>query len=345
MKNRLGNITFFSPKLQIDFMKARKVSLALSLILVIASIVIVATRGLNYSIDFLGGSEINFTTTDTSITQDRLKEIVRSTGLEAFEVNTFTGTEEGTRAFVVRLQRMKGQAEEAVSGAASQLVGDLQAAIGADQFTLGSITNISGKVGEEEEANGYMALLLSFLGILAYVWYRFDLRFAPGAVVCLVHDVIIALGLMTALGRPFTVASIAAFLTIVGYSINDTVIIYDRIRETTLQNPRMPILDAVNLSINQTLNRTFLTSFTSLFALVVLTVWGGGSIEDFALTMLIGVVIGTYSSVYVAAPLAMLMDDTLRKRGIVLFDPNKKKVVQEADYCPPVVLKRKTERS
>ncbi len=347
MKNKFGNITFFPHTLRIDFMKHRKLSIALSSVLVLASIVLVAVRGLNYSIDFLGGSEVSFSTPDQSLNSDKLREMVTNVGINpnAFEVNAFEDTAEGNKAFVVRIQREKGQAEEAVSGAANTLVGHLREGLGTDQFVLDSVTNISGKVGKEEENRGYLALLLSFVGILIYVWYRFDLRFAPGAVLCLLHDVILALGIMTALGKPFTVASIAAFLTIVGYSINDTVIIYDRIRETTLHNPRMAIADAVNQSISQTLNRTFLTSLTSLFALGVLMVWGGGSIEDFAMTMLIGVIVGTYSSVYVAAPAALGMDEFLRKRGVKLSDPNKKKVAQDVDYCPPVVLKRRPEKS
>jgi preprotein translocase subunit SecF len=345
MKSTFGNITFFPRTLRIDFMKGRKLTITLSLLLTIASIAVIAIKGLNYSIDFLGGSEINFSSTDLSLDQEKVKELVAATGASSFEVNEFQDEGSNRNAFVVRLQRERGQAEQAVSDAANKLVNELRAAIGDEKFTLDSVTNVSGKVGKEEENRGYLALLLSFLGILAYVWYRFDLRFAPGAVLCLVHDVVIALGLMTVMDRPFTVASVAAFLTIVGYSINDTVIVYDRIRETVQNNPRLPIEEAVNTSISQTLNRTVLTSFTSLFALTVLTIWGGGSIEDFALTMLIGIVIGTYSSIYVAAPAALLMDEWLRKRGIVLHDPSRKKVAQEVDYCPPVVLKRRPGKS
>ena len=147
---------------------------------------------------------------------------------------------------------------------------------------------------------------------------------------------------MTLLGKPFDVGSIAAFLTVIGYSMNDTVIVYDRIRETMHNNPRLSAHDAINLSINQTMNRTVLTSSTAMMALVVLTYFGGGSIQDFALTMLIGIIVGTYSSIYVAAPLAMFIDSFLAKRGINLHDPNKKKTVRDPDYCPPVVLKKRT---
>mgnify|MGYP002146326906 CR=1 FL=1 len=152
-----------------------------------------------------------------------------------------------------------------------------------------------------------MALLLSCIGILIYIAFRFDARFSPGAVLCLIHNVIIALGFMTLLGRPFTTTSIAAFLTIVGYTINDTVIVYDRIRETRILQPKLPMIEVVNKSISQTMNRTVLTSVTGILALLVLSTLGGGSIEDFAITMLVGIIVGTYSSIFIASPIWVLI--------------------------------------
>jgi preprotein translocase SecF subunit len=342
MSFRFGNISIFSHTLKIDFMKQAKFWSLFSLITTICGMIFVAVNGINYSIDFLGGTEINFSTTDPNIHSEKIKEIVSTTGSEGFGVNEFTVPGASTSTFVVRLQRQVDQAEAAASAATEKTVAALKTGIGEDKFTLDSITNISGKVGKEEERRGYLALLIAFGAILVYVWYRFDLRFAPGAVACLIHDVCIALTVMTLLGKPFDVGSIAAFLTVIGYSMNDTVIVYDRIRETMHNNPRLSAHDAINLSINQTMNRTVLTSSTAMMALVVLTYFGGGSIQDFALTMLIGIIVGTYSSIYVAAPLAMFIDSFLAKRGIVLHDPNKKKTVRDPDYCPPVVLKKRS---
>jgi len=208
-----------------------------------------------------------------------------------------------------------------------------------------SITNISGKVGKEDEFKGYMALLLSCIGILIYIAFRFDARFSPGAVLCLVHNVVIALGFMTFLGRPFTTASIAAFLTIVGYSINDTVIVYDRIRETRLIQPKMPMVDVVNRSISQTMNRTILTSTTGILALLVLSLLGGGSIEDFAITMLVGIVVGTYSSIYVAAPLTLVMDGFFTRIGWKAKDSLQNAQAQKPqDYAPSIRVRDKTQK-
>lgn len=341
MKNRIGNLTIFKNNLKIDFMGQAKPLVLLSMILVLASVVMLSVRGLNYSIDFLGGTEINFSTTDSSVHSESIKEIVAEKISAPFEVNEFTSGAMTSNAFVVRLQRDAGQAEDAVSGMAEEIASHLQSRLADKGFELGSITNISGKIGKEEERKGYLSLLMALGGILLYVWFRFDLRFAPGAVACLFHDVILALAIMTLLGRPFDVGSIAAFLTVIGYSMNDTVIVYDRIRETLTVNPRLHPRDAINLSINQTLNRTVLTSMSTIIALVVLVYFGGGSIEDFALTMLIGVLVGTYSSIYIAAPLALFVDNFCRARGIQLTDPNKKKEKKEVDYCPPVVLKKR----
>ena len=342
MSNRIGNITVFSHKLKIDFMKYAKFWSSVSLITAILAIIYLAINGFNYSIDFLGGTEINFSIKSSEIDAERIKSIVGDTGDESFEVNTFTTPGSDAKSFVVRTQRKPGQAENEVSKTTDGVVTKLKTAIGEDQFVLDSITNISGKVGKEEERRGYLAVLISFAAILLYIWYRFDLRFAPGAIACLFHDVCIALAIMTAMGRPFDVGSIAAFLTVIGYSMNDTVIVYDRIRETMRNNPRLSASDAINLSINQTLNRTVLTSTSAMMALVVLAYFGGGSIQDFALTMLLGIIMGTFSSIYVAAPLALVVDKFLISRGIKLSDSNKKPAnVRDPDYCPPVVLKRK----
>lgn len=341
MANRFGNISIFSHDLKIDFMRLSKVCMMLSVLLVIASLAFVGIRGLNYSIDFLGGTEINFSSKDSNLDAEKIKAIIAATGRTNFEVNEFQDPVENKKSFVARFQRQPGQNEETTSKETEGVVAALKESIGEANFRLDSITNIAGKVGKEEERKGYLSLLLAFGGILLYVWYRFDLRFAPGAVACLVHDVIIALGIMTLLGRPFNVGSIAAFLTVIGYSMNDTVIVYDRIRETMANNPRLSSYDAINLSINQTMNRTVLTSSTALGALIVLAYFGGGSIEDFALTMLIGIFVGTYSSIYVAAPSALVLDEFLKKRGINLGEKSKEKTKRDADYCPPVVLKRK----
>jgi preprotein translocase subunit SecF len=343
MKLKFGNVEIFPPHYTFDFMKWRGVTIGISLAMVIASLLVIAIRGVNYSIDFLGGAEVQISITDTSYTREKILQFAEQANVGKVEVTSIgDAAKDKVASFVVRLQRERGQDEKEIGGKADDLYRKIEGSVGADKIRLDSKTNISGKIGKEEERKGYFALLLSFLGILAYIALRFDSRFSPGAVLCLVHDVIIALGFMTALGKPFTTSSIAAFLTIVGYSINDTVIVYDRIRETQETAPKMPMIDVINRSISQTMNRTVLTSATGLGALLILTFIGGGAIEDFALTMFIGILVGTYSSIYVAAPLTIWMDEFLKRMGWRPADPGQKaKQKKDPNEIPPVVIRRR----
>ncbi|WP_338637293.1 protein translocase subunit SecF [Spirobacillus cienkowskii] len=346
MAFKIGNIQVFPHNYYFDFMKWRKVTIGISAFFVVLSLLIVGFKGLNYSIDFLGGAEIQVNVLNNSLTREQLQQTVVQQGFSQAEVTSYGNLatrKDGESSYLIRIQRQKGQDENATTNRADLLVDKLKTQYGNEKIQIASITNISGKVGREDEFKGYMALLLSCIGILIYIAYRFDTRFAPGAVLCLVHNVIIALGFMTMLDRPFTTASIAAFLTIVGYSINDTVIVYDRIRETRLLQPKMPMVDVVNRSISQTMNRTILTSTTGVLALIVLSVIGGGSIEDFAITMLVGVIVGTYSSIYVAAPLTLMMDKYFNKLGWKQKSQGEAaKVERPKDYAPPIYVRKKS---
>ncbi len=345
MAFKIGNIQVFPHNYYFDFMKWRKVTVGISILLVVASLLIIGIKGLNYSIDFLGGAEIQVNILNKSLTREQIKEAVNKEGFAHAEVTAYGNLgsrKDNTEAYIIRIQREKGQDENATTSRADTLVNNLKSQFGAEKIQIASVTNISGKVGKEDEYKGYMALLLSCIGILIYIAFRFDARFSPGAVLCLIHNVIIALGFMTLLGRPFTTTSIAAFLTIVGYSINDTVIVYDRIRETRLYQPKMPMIEVVNRSISQTMNRTILTSTTGILALLVLSIMGGGSIEDFAITMLVGVIVGTYSSIYVAAPLTLMMDSYFNKLGWKQKDNAEKAVVEKPkDFAPPINVRKK----
>lgn len=336
-----GRVELFPPNLQWDFMKWKHLWVTISAVLSILAVLAVAVKGINYSIDFTGGVEVNMSVKNGDFPRDRVIAVAHETKVGEVEVTSISSIGKNkSGGYVLRVQRHKGQDEAQVSAAADKLAQSLKAAFGAENIEL-SYANISGKIGKEEQMRGYMAVLLSLVSILIYVGWRFDTRFAPGAVICLFHDVLIALGVMTALGRPFSNTSIAAFLTIVGYSVTDTIIVYDRIREISSLNPRMPLNDVVNKSINQTMSRTVLTQVTVLMALLVMVIWGGGAMFDFALTMLIGVIIGSYSSIYVAAPLTLMLDGLLRKRGIVLSDGSKKKAEKDPNYIPPVVVRKR----
>ena len=345
MAFKLGNIQIFPNNYYFDFMKWRKITIGISVILVILSLCVIGIKGLNYSIDFLGGAEIEIDSIQKGFTRDQLKSALDKNGFSHAELTTTSALSNAnsSQSFLIRLQRDKGEDENATTTRASSLIKSLKTQFGESNLQVAKVTNISGKVGKEDEFKGYMSLLLACVGILIYIAFRFDSRFAPGAVLCLVHNVILALGFMTWLGRPFTVTSIAAFLTSVGYSINDTVIVYDRIRESRLLQPKLPMVDIVNRSISQTMNRTVLTSITGILALLVLSILGGGSIRDFAVTMLVGVVVGTYSSIYVASPLTLMMDAWFSKLGFKSKENNQKSISEKPkDFAPPIMLRNKT---
>ena len=342
MAFKLGNIQVFPNNYYFNFMRWRKVTVGLSLVLVVLSLFVVGIKGLNYSIDFLGGTEIQLNIPAGESSRNELDNIIKENGYKNFELTTLgaLNVKQNQSSYVIRIQREKNQNENAVSNHTAILIQKLKQHFG-DKIQVASTTSISGKVGKEDERKGYWALIISCVGILVYIGLRFDARFSPGAVLCLLHNVILALGFMTFLGRPFTTASIAAFLTIVGYTINDTVIVYDRIRETRILQPKLPMIEIVNRSISQTMNRTILTSVTAVAALLVLSVLGGGTIEDFALTMLVGVIVGTYSSIYVAAPLTLMMDKWLEKFKIFKHDSNQQvKEQKPKDYAPPIRIRK-----
>ncbi len=343
MKFRFGNVEFFPPHWSFDFMKFKKFSIGISVLLSVLSLLVIAIKGVNYSIDFLGGAEIALSVKKQGVGRDDLEKVAEDAGVGDVEVTTYGNL--GTSAdseFLMRLQHEKDKPDAETAKRVETLVAKVKATLGAENVEVKSVANISGTIGAEEERKGYLALLLACVGILIYIGFRFDPRFAPGAVLCLAHDVLIALGFMTLMGRPFSTASIAAFLTIVGYSINDTVIVYDRIRETQLIHPRQDITTTINNAISQTMNRTVLTASTGLFGLLVLVLLGGGAIEDFALTMLVGILVGTYSSIYVAAPLTIVMEGWLRKMGWEPKDPSlKAKALKDPNFIPPVVLKKR----
>lgn len=175
-------------------------------------------------------------------------------------------------------------------------------------FNVQQNDNVGPQIGGELRTKGLLAVLMSFVGMLLYIWYRFELRFGVGALVALIHDFMITLGLYALLNYEFNLPTIAAFLTLVGYSVNDTVVIFDRVRENMRRNRRMEFVEIINLSLNQTLTRTILTSGTTLTVVACLFFFGGEGLRGFAFVLLVGVMIGTYSSIFVASPFALLWE-------------------------------------
>lgn len=182
-------------------------------------------------------------------------------------------------------------------------------------FTMIGVENVGPQIGGELRRQGFWAVALSLVGMLIYIWIRFELRFGVGAVMACLHDVLVTLGFYALAGFEFNLTTVAAFLTLIGYSVNDTVVIFDRVRENMRKNRRKPLIETLNESINQTLSRTILTGGSSLLALFALLVWGGDVIRGFAFVLVIGILVGTYSSIYVASPFTLLWERYFGSKG------------------------------
>ncbi len=275
-----------------SFLKYRKQFLILSSILIIMSVVFIFFKGLNLGIDFKGGTLIEINTKNTSIGE--LRNIL-SPNFNEVSLQEF-GNEE---TIIIRLQNENNQESIETVNKVKSLINDKVKEFRRSEF-------VGPTVSSELLFKGFQAVSFALLAILIYIWFRFEWQFGFGAVVALTHDVFITLGILSILNVEFSLATIAAILTIAGYSINDTVVIFDRVRENLRKYKKLELVDLFNLSINNTLSRTIMTSLTTLLALISLFIFGGEVIKPFALTMIIGVIIGTYSSVYIAVPTLLI---------------------------------------
>jgi preprotein translocase subunit SecF len=283
----------------IDFMRWRNVGLVLSLLLTTASLVLVGVRGLNLGVDFLGGQMIRVTFSQT-VDVGQLRE--RVGGLDLGDASIQESG--GPRSYQIRLPKPDG-GEAAANRAASQVRGMLEGQY--PGVRIDSVETVSGKVSEELATDGLLAIGLAMLGVAVYIWFRFEWHFGVGALATLFHDVSVMLGFFALTQMQVDLNIVAAFLAIVGYSLNDTVVIYDRIRENLRKYRKMAIVPLLNLSLNETLSRTVVTSLSILLALGTLTVLGPDVIFGLALAIFLGTVIGTYSSIYISAPMLVLL--------------------------------------
>ena len=373
------------PGTRFDFVAKQKPFIILSILVVLASAVLMGTLGLNFGVDFKGGSEIIVafkTTTDTT----KVREATKQSGFEKADVQTFGSADENR--FLIRIPRISlltPEKGEDLQGAIAKEVGEIkrftfteeggdiiyirfkdgeidQAKLKAtvDAANLGSfeitkrgtgerseyqlkleelqgqiaatfleifgeeafsktsgverVETVGPRVGQQLRDAGILSILIALLFILIYIAFRFDVRFAPGAVVALFHDVVITLGIYAALQMEVNLPIIAALLTIVGYSLNDTIVIFDRIRENFANLSGQKVTDIVNISINDSLSRTLLTSVTTLIAVIALYILGGGLIQNFAFALIVGVIVGTYSSTFVASPILIFMHEWIETR-------------------------------
>ncbi|RST29966.1 protein translocase subunit SecF [Sphingomonas ginkgonis] len=278
----------------LDFMRYRNVALVISLIVTVLAIGFTAVQGLNFGVDFVGGQMIR-TTFARPIDVEQLRGRVEGLHLGEANIQEFGGP----TTYQIRLPRPGGGAN-----AANLAAERVKSMLAADYpgSRIDSVDTVSGKVSEELAQNGAIAIALAMLGIAIYIWFRFEWQFGVGALLTLGHDVAMTLGFFSFTRLPVDLNVVAAILTIIGYSLNDTVVIYDRIRENLRKYRKMAILPLLNLSLNETLARTVVTSLTVLIALGILMAIGPEVVFGLAIAIFLGVFIGTYSSIYISAP-------------------------------------------
>lgn len=282
-----------------DFFGKATISMGLSAFLIVASIAFFLIQGLNFGIDFRGGTTIRTESAQTVVVGD-YRAAIDPLGLGDITITeVFDPTfEDNQNVTMIRIQAQEGQ--EAVT---ADVVRNVEAALKdvAPDITFVSVESVGPKVSGELIQTAVIAVLLAIGAVLVYIWLRFEWQFAVGAVAALVHDVILTIGIFSVLQIKFDLAIIAALLTIVGYSLNDTVVVFDRVRENLRRYKKRALQDVLNISINETLSRTVMTSVTTLLALLALFVLGGDVIRGFVFAMIWGVIVGTYSSVFVAS--------------------------------------------
>jgi len=286
----------FFQNLNLDLIGKRKVGYIISGALIIIGLIsLILHGGPRYGIDFTGGTSLRVKF-EKSISAGDVRASLEDVGLSDAEIKRIGMEEENE--IIIRVEQM-GEGAETAQLMEQELSKDL-----ADNpYDILSVNEVGPKIGSELRRAAILAILIALLGILIYISWRFEFRFAVGAVAALFHDVLITLGIFSLLNLEISLAIVAAFLTIVGYSLNDTIVVYDRIRENLKVLRREKFPNLVNISLNQTLSRTIITSLTTLIVVLVLFLFGGTVIHDFSFALIVGVIIGTYSSVFVASPI------------------------------------------
>jgi preprotein translocase subunit SecF len=284
-------------KLSIDFMGRRHLALIISAVLLALAIGSLLTRGLNFGIDFTGGTLIEVGYPGPADLGE-IRTLLQDSGYEQAQAQHF-GT---SRDVLIRIPPGDEKANVKLS---DDILATLRSK--AADVEMRRVEFVGPQVGEELTEQGGLAIIYALIGILIYIMVRFHARFAPGAVAALVHDVLIVIGVFSALQVEFDLTVLAALLAVIGYSLNDTIVVFDRIRETFRKMRKGTPVQIINASINQTLARTLMTSITTLLVLVMLYVFGGEAINSFSLALILGVVVGTYSSIYIASTTALAL--------------------------------------
>lgn len=284
---------FFPHHVRLPFMRYRDIAMVISVVAMAISLGLFVIRGLNYGVDFKGGSMIEVQSTSGPADISALRDSLGKLDLGGLQIQQFGSPTD----VLIRIEEQPG-GEEAQQAALKKVVDAL-----GDKYQQRRVEVVGPAVSSELRLTGILAVAAGLLAITVYVWFRFEWQFAVGVIVSLVHDVLVTVGLFSLFQFEFDLSIVAALLTILGYSVNDSVVVSDRIRENLRKYKRMELNELLNLSINETLSRTILTGVTSIVVLVSLYLFGGEVIRNFNFAMLFGVVIGTYSSIFIAAPM------------------------------------------
>lgn len=290
-----------------DFLGKAKIFVPATILLIIIGLVLIAVRGLNYGVDFAGGTEVQVKF-EGAVSPDDLRKFMADEGYSQASVQSFGEENE----FLIRLEspKAKTQAEEQalLNAMIQKVTTGLNTAFAEQKPEIRRVDSVGPAVGDELKRNGILAAFYSLIMILIYIGLRFDYKYAPGAVFCLFHDAAIVIAVFSVMQKEVNVQTMAAILTLIGYSLNDTIVTFDRVRENEKLYPNASFYEVVNRSVNDTLSRTILTGLSTFSALVALYIFADGVIQDIAFTLALGVIVGAYSTIYIAAPLVIAYD-------------------------------------
>ncbi|MDR3607209.1 MAG: protein translocase subunit SecF [Oligoflexia bacterium] len=297
------------PGTNIDFVGKRHVWMGISVVCILATVVLFFTKGLNYGVDFTGGAEVEIKA-PSSWDIGKVRSEFESAGINGLKIQQ-VGDPAASHYLI------KARADESSLNKVSQQVAAVLAKDAKPgEYEIQSVSVVGPAAGSSLRMSGYLSMFYALLCILVYVAIRFDYRYAPGAVLALFHDSVITVGIFIITQKQFDLQILAALLALIGYSNNDTIIVYDRVREETKLHPEMPIVEVVNRSVNETLARTLLTSTCTFLTVFALWLLGGKVIEDFAFTLMIGIVVGTYSSIFIASSIVIYITEHQKKRAV-----------------------------
>jgi preprotein translocase subunit SecF len=292
----------------IDYVGKFKIAGFLSLLLVVGTIVLFFTKGLNYGVDFRGGVEIQVKFKKT-VGLGEIRELMAAKNVALSQLQSIG--EAAQNEFLLKLETDKGDLN-AISSQVSQV---LTEKYGAESFEILKNDIVGPKAGSQLRVSAFQALAWAILAIMIYLALRFDYKFAPGAIAALIHDVTIIVGAFILTQKEFSLQIVAALLAIIGYSVNDTVVIYDRVREIENAHPSLSSFEIMNRALNETMSRTIITSLTVLGVSLVMLLWGGSVIHDFFFAMTIGVILGVYSTIFIAVPMTVFTERFSKKNA------------------------------